>query len=178
MCAWVVFLLMTRRFFLPVCMAAFILVAGCKRPASEPVDNRPVPLGDAAPVSGAVIVTAKISGGTRFICYANDNWAAPQQTPVVAGEWREYKFVLPAQVRSLRFDPTEAPNAQAEIRGVRFEYPGQPVRSMPLTDLPKWLKYNAEVTTDKTAAVVMIRATGPEMYIMSTVNIASFPPVQ
>lgn len=119
---------------------------------------------------GVVSIDARISGGSQFILYCNDVWSAPQRLTVIAGEWKTYQFMVPPTLRSLRFDPTELSGANVEIRSVKFEYPGQPPRWMPLTDLPKWLMYNSTVDFDRSTNLVRIHATDANMYIMSTVN--------
>jgi hypothetical protein len=119
---------------------------------------------------GIVSIDARISGGSRFILYCNDVWSAPQQLTVIAGEWRTYQFKVPRTLRSLRFDPTELSGANAEIRSVKFDYPGQPPRWMPLTDMPKWLKHNSTVDFDRFTNLLRIHATDANMYIMSIVN--------
>jgi hypothetical protein len=154
------------------CAIVLLMMLGCSGNGSS---------GDAhststdAAASGTVSVEARISTGTRFIVYCNDVWAEPQRLQVVPGEWKQYRFSVPQKLTSLRFDPSEAADGQAEIRSIRFDYPGQPQRSLPFSDLPKWLKYHAEVTVDAAGQQVRISATGTDMYIMSTVNVIYYP---
>jgi hypothetical protein len=148
-----------------VCLAALML-AGCSR-SSQPSSSTEIPLSS----NGTVSIDARISGGTRFVVYCNDVWSSPQIVPVVPGEWKTYRFKVPLGLKSLRFDPTELSGAEAEIRAVKFEYPGQPFRTMPLTDLPRWLQYHAKATFDAPSGEVKIQTTDKDMYIMSTVDV-------
>jgi len=156
------------------CAVVLLMMLGCSQNGQS---------GDAhststdAAASGTLAVEARISSGTRFTVYCNDVWAEPQSLKVAPGEWKEYRFSVPQKLTSLRFDPSEAADGQAEIRSIRFDYPGQPPRSLPFSDLPKWLKYHAEVTVDPAGQQVRISATGKDMYIMSIVNVSYYPVV-
>jgi hypothetical protein len=100
----------------------------------------------AAPPAGAtVFINAKISKGTRFIFYDNNDWNRRGRLPIVAGEWHEYVFSTRPTLTSIHLGPTELPDGEAEIRTIRFESAGQPTRVFPLTDLQGLVKSNAEV---------------------------------
>ncbi|MCU1257350.1 MAG: hypothetical protein JWO80_235 [Bryobacterales bacterium] len=143
------------------------LGAGCSRP-----EVKTAPGSSEVPAStGAVTIDARVSGGTRFVAYANDVWAKPTILPLTLNQWHEYRFEVPANVTSFRFDPSELSGVSAEIRNIRFELPGQTPRALPLEDLPKWLKYNCEVVYDPAMKTATVKSTGRDMYTMSTVNI-------
>jgi hypothetical protein len=94
--------------------------------------------------------------------------------PVISGEWKTYGFSVPLALKSLRFDPTELAGADVEIRSIRFDYPDQPRRWMPLGDLPKWIQYHSKTTLDSGGAGVQIHTVDKDMYIMSTVNLSYY----
>ena len=122
------------------------------------------------PAVGKIIVDAKISKGTRFIFYSNNDWNRPERLPVVPGEWHEYVFSTPASLTSIRLDPTELPDGEAEIRAIRFENPSSPPGVFPVRDLESFAKFHAEVKFQSGSGVILIRATGPDMYIMYPVD--------
>jgi len=118
-------------------------------------------------------VDARISGGARFDAYTDLQSKLPVSLPVVAGVWHEYTFELPRNIASVRLDPTEVSGATAEIRMIRIAEPGQQPRRMPVERLPEWIKTNAEVTYDPGSRTAEVRASAPEMYLMSAVGPAT-----
>jgi len=149
-----------------------LTLASCSREVSPQQSSGDKP--SSTPNEGVVSIEARISRGTRFILYANDVWSAPQRLPVAGGEWKAYQFKIPQGLKSLRFDPTELSGADVGIRSIKFEYPGQAPRWMPLTELPKWLKYHSTVDFDASSNQARIRTTDSDMYIMSTVEVNSY----
>jgi hypothetical protein len=145
---------------------ACLLLIACFAPACSKQEAKTAPA-----TSGTVTVDAKVSAGSRFIAYANDVWAKPIMLQAVPDQWHEYRFEVPATVTSFRLDPSELPGVSAEIRHVRFELPGQSPHALPLTDLPKWVKYNCDVVYDPATKTSTVKSTGPNMYFMSTVDI-------
>jgi hypothetical protein len=126
-------------------------------------------------VVGTLTVDAEISKGTRFRMFANDQWAAPEIQPVIAGQRAKYTFPLPATLRTLRLDPGEMPDTHTVIYSVVIALPGLPKKSLPLVDLNNFLKANCTIAATPTAAD--IKATGPEMYFMANVSPATYPAV-
>lgn len=147
-----------------------VLIGLSCAPEKEPT---PGPANKMSPAAvGTLTVDADISKGERFNVYVNDVWSAPERQQVVPGRRSKYTFPLPDSVRSLRFDPSEANGSQAVIYSITLDLPGMPKKILPLTDLPKFLKYHCDVKAEPNA--VTISATGPEMYLMSTVAPASY----
>jgi hypothetical protein len=158
--------------YITVCLA-LIIIAGCSR--NSPPQQAPARSSSSeGPADGTVSIDARVSAGSRFILYCNDVWTLPQMLPVKPGEWETYEFSVPLALKSLRFDPTELAGADVEIRSVRFDYPGQPPRWMPLSDLPKWIQYHSNTTLDSAGAGVQIHTIDKDMYIMSTVNLSYY----
>ncbi len=131
--------------------------------------------GSSSPGTGTITIDANISQGSRFILYSNDTWAAPQRDSIVPGTWHAYQFVVSTPLQSLRLDPSEASSATVLIRSITLSLPGQNPKSLPLSIMPKFLTNNASVTYDSTKNQVEIQSTGPNMYIMSTVDPSSYP---
>ncbi len=158
-----------------ICLLA---LAGCgsKQSPESTAQTQTAPATTSLQPTGTITVDANISKGTRFIVYSNSMWNSPQREPVVPGAWHQYKFTVATPLQSLRFDPSEASGATILIRSIILNLPGQNAKSLPLADLPKFLKNNATVTYDPSKNIVEIHATGPDMDIMSGVDPNTFPP--
>ena len=155
----------SRVFLQEVCTVALCLVGLACAPKNTP----------SAVGTGTLTVDAKISQGTRFAVYCNNVWSAPQRRTVLAGQRTSYTFSLPTPLQSLRLDPSELPDSDVFIYAISIDMPGQPKKALPLTDLPKFIAYHCDIKMQNNE--VHVHATGPEMYLMSTVDPASYPPV-
>ena len=153
--------------FLPTAL----FCTGCSQPAEKTAPASSPALSS----TGAITITAKVSGGTRFVAYSNDVWAKPVVLPLVVNQLHDYRFEVPAKVTSFRFDPSELPGVTAEIRHIRVELPGQPPRALPLEDLPRWLTYHCAVTYEDGNKMALIKSNARDMYVMSTVDVSSMP---
>lgn len=131
------------------------------------------PKNSVASGAGTLTVDAEISKGTRFTVYCNDVWSAPQTKSVTAEQRTKYMFSLPNTLRSLRLDPSEAADSNTLIYAIVIAMPGQPAKALPLTDLPKFVKYHCDV--GMLGKVVDVRATGTEEFLMSTVAPDIYP---
>ena len=161
--------------FAGICLFAWSGCGSKQTPESTTQTQTPPPATSLQP-TGTITIDANISKGTRFIVYSNSVWTAPQREPIVPGVWHQYKFTIATPLQSLRFDPSEASGATILIRAITVNIPGQNAKSLPLVELPKFLKNNATVTYDPAQNIVEIHATGPDMDIMSGVDPNSFPP--
>lgn len=151
-------------------VAVLVTSTACSRDTEAAKSPRP-------PATATVIIDAKISKGTRFIFYTNNEWDRSAHLPIIADDWHEYAFSTPLTVTSIRLDPTELADGEAEIRGIRFESAGQPSRRLPLQDLARFLKSQAQVDINASTGNALVRAMGPGMYIMSTVDPKNYPAV-
>ncbi len=123
--------------------------------------------------TGTLTVDADISKGTRFRVYVNDQWTTPEIQPVLAGQRTKYSFHLPATLRTLRLDPGEMPDTHTVIYSIVIALPDQPRKSLPLADLPAFIKYHCNIRASGTTAD--ITASGTEMYFMANVTPATYP---
>lgn len=153
-----------------------LTACGSKQNPDSTAQTQTAPPATSLQPTGTITIDANISKGTRFIVYSNSVWTAPQRDTVVPGTWYQYKFAVATPLQSLRFDPSEASGATILIRSITLNLPGQNAKSLPLAELPKFLKNNATVTYDPAQNVVKIQATGPDMDIMSGVDPNTLPP--
>jgi hypothetical protein len=151
-------------------VGVLVTSTACSRDTEAAKSPRPL-------ATATVIIDAKISKGTRFIFYTNNEGDRSAHLPITAGDCHEYAFSTPLTVTSIRLDPTELADGEAEIRGIRFESAGQPSRRLPLQDLARFLKSQAQVEINPSTGGAVIKATRPGIYIMSTVDPKNYPSV-
>lgn len=71
--------------------------------------------------TGTIIIDAVVSNGTRFVVYCNDVWSNPERQGLTVGQRSKYTFPVPNSLRTLRFDPSEAPDSHATIYSVELD---------------------------------------------------------
>jgi hypothetical protein len=105
-----------------VLVAGSVLAILCVALAVSSTPHLPGPQSGAANTTPSFEADMLVSRGSRVELWFNDWQHPPEGLPVVAGERHTYRFTqIPRDIRLVRFDPTDLPDARIVIYSLRLK---------------------------------------------------------
>jgi len=89
--------------------------------------------------NGRLLVTAKISAGSAIEIFVNNIYDKSYRVKIDPGKLSQYQFdKLPADISSIRIDPTDVAGAEVEIERLDFSVGGASQKAIDFNELSAW----------------------------------------
>ena len=119
----------------------------------------------------------QVSAGQIIEVYVNDPMLPPYRASILPNERHVYRFEgIPANLKYLRIDPTEAPDSHFSLYSVSIVSAGRILRNFGPADLRLWRTVNMTASDNSAALVAVSTTNDPAMATDLSFVAATSPP--